>query len=149
MATLWLPNTTAPITLENQWREARNIITKGEGEGEQSGQLARDWSVTIGECNKQAQQAHVGNKQALWACGAPHNVDRWPVGLEVYFAKSKFSHIKYCSMCALTMMYRSSVVGPRMRMVSSILSFDLPYFNFILPTLTVCGRTRTLLPLIT
>ena len=23
---------TAPITLENQWREARNILTEGEGE---------------------------------------------------------------------------------------------------------------------
>ena len=29
---------------------------------------------------------HVGNEQALWAFGVPHEGDRWPAGLEVYFA---------------------------------------------------------------
>ena len=95
MATLWPPNTTAPITLENQWRAARNILTKGEGGGEQSGQQACDWSAMIGEgsktgpvsmCNKQASPVSV------W--GSPHEVDCWLASLDVYFDKLPFSKIE-------------------------------------------------------
>ena len=94
MATLWPPNTTAPVTLENQWREARDILTRGEGGWEAK------WPeiLWLTHNDRRGQQRrpskHVGSKQALQACGAPHEVDCGPAGLGVTLPKLTFSHIR-------------------------------------------------------
>ena len=58
----------APVTLDNQWRAARNILTKGRGGREKQQRLMcnHPWERQSRHCK------HVGDKRALRACGAPH-----------------------------------------------------------------------------
>ena len=47
MATLWPPNTMAPVILENQWKQQGTYLPGGERMGGKSGLQACDWSVII------------------------------------------------------------------------------------------------------
>ena len=107
MATLWPPNTTAPVTLESKSREARNILTEGDGGGGGGGGAKRPTSLRLIRDDRRVQQSrpseHMGKEQALRVCGAPHEVDRWPAGLEVItLPKLTFSHIKMIMLPILT-----------------------------------------------
>ena len=69
----------------NQWRAARNVLTKGGGGGVGGGKAANELANDPwGQRSRPSE--HVGNKQALQAYWAPHEVDHWPAGLEVNFA---------------------------------------------------------------
>ena len=68
----------APVTLDNQWRAARNIFTKGRGGREKQLRLMCNhlWERQSRHCK------HIGDTRALRACGAPHMIDCWPARLE-------------------------------------------------------------------